>query len=750
MNSTKLSIPLIFLLLVALSAKSQKTIIHLQVFDRAQKPFPNLSIELREESNSAHISSLSDKLGACDFVIESGSAWKLWIDGFPYPQYLFERTDDISSETSVTITHDTAHLNRLSKQVFLRKRISFDTIVNTGVKRRPDKGFYLSIVTVRDKAQRAVPGIPISFIDVSKGKGYTSFSNANGQVLFYLPHSSNYDIDVADQCNAYTQDMHAEEDITAYKTVIYDPYKLKEIRKGDTITQTFPRSTDRHLSRAWFELKMTRTKGRIYNQPVYLNEIGSNTVYKAMTDSAGETIFLLPHGKKYMVHFRFQRDVDVVDLSMSRQDAFSYMQLKYDPEDRLVNRNIFIPREDQLVPVDFRKYYKPDSVSIEPEGWTILPKRFEIKKGTASSDLLLQLELHTQAQSVQKRKPLNLSFILDCSGSMAGYERIESLKEGLLRLIPLLDRKDRISVVRFSDNATLILPSQILGADTSLIKHLIARLDASGSTNMLPALEISYNQIMQHYDPAAMNMVVILSDGYDSNPVDTLLSVQKPFREKVYCTTIGVGQDYNQGLLDKLSTVSGTAYNFHAEGRSLSETMPMAVMSFLQPLAKNIIVEVSYGAGWQYSGLYGADSVIVSKGKVRFKIPFIYAGLQMPFLIHFSGKGAPNSIRYSVVATPGQESVDSFDKPFEPLAEASRKMLLIAMTQRQIRIMAQQYELGRKKEAAAALQKALQTFKLLNIPEDDPDAKTLKHQLKQYQEAMRNAEIIKKLEAEDI
>lgn len=731
-------------------AWAQETLVHIDLLDKRQKPFTNVPVELREESSADRINAITNNLGTCDFKITTGSAWKLWIDGFPYPQYFFERNDDVTSETSVTITHDTAHLNRLRRQVFLRKNIRFETIVNTGVKRRPEKGFYLSIINVKDKLQKPVAGIPISFVDVTKGKGYTSVSNLQGQALFYLPHSSNYDIDVADQWNAYTQDINNEEDITAYKTVIYDPYPMKETKKGDTITQVFSRSSDRHLSRAWFELKMTRTKGRIHKQPVYLNEIGGNIVYKALTDSAGEVVFLLPHGKKYMVHFRFQRDVDVVDLSMSRQDAFAYMQLKYDPEDKLINKNIFIPRPDQLIPIDFRSFYRPENVEINSRGWDIFSKKFEIKKKEGVSDLLVQLELRTEQFSNKKRKPLNLSFVLDASGSMAGYERIESLKEGLSRLIRLLDQNDRISLVRFSDNAQLILPSRIIGNDTAFIQKMIARLEADGSTNMLPALKISYDQILQYYNSGAINMNVILSDGYDSNPVDTLLAIQKPFREKVFCTTVGVGQDYNQGLLDKLATVSGTAYNFHAEGQSLIETMPSAVMNFLDPLDKNVVVELRYGAGWKLQGLYGVEPITESPGLVRFVIPYVYAGLQMPFLLHFTGNGDPSSVRYIIKNAEKTFPISSDKSELLSIPAQSRKMLLIAATQKQLKTMALLYEKGKKVEAASSLKRALEIIRMLDLPEGDPDVKRIVEQIKQYQDALRNVELLKRIEAEDV
>ncbi len=729
---------------------TQQTLLHLELLDKHQKPFVRLPIELREESGAGRLYGQSDDKGSCDFTITTGLAWKLWIDGYPYPHYFFERSDDVSGETSVTITHDTAHLNRLRRQVFQRKGIRFDTVVNTGIKQRPEKGFYLSIVTVKNKAQKPVSGIPISFIDVKKGRGYTSFSNIQGQVLLYLPHTSSYDIDVADQLNAYTQEIQNEEDITAYKTVIYDPYPMKEVLLHDTITQVFPRSTDRHLSRAWFELKMTRVKGRIYKQPVYLNEIGGNIVYKALTDSVGEAVFLLPHGKKYMVHFRFQRDVDVVDLTMSRQDAFAFMQLKYDPVDKLINKNIFIPHPDAFIPLDFRSFYRPDHWLPDHYSWGLFSRKMEIKKMDAGSDVLLQLELRTEKLSAINRKPLNLCFVLDASGSMAGYERIESLKAGLSRLIRLLDKNDRISIVRFSDQAQLMLPSHLLGSDTALIHRMVAQLEADGSTNLLPALQIGYGQIMQQYDPAALNMMIILSDGYDSNPVDTLLAMQKPYRDKIFCTTIGVGQDYNQGLLDQLASVKGASYNFHAEGQSLIETIPSAVLSFLHPLEKNVIVEVRYGAGWRLQGAYGADSIVESPGMVRFIVPFIYAGLQMPFLIHLSGKGDPAAIQYIIKNARSSLPYRSDEKGLLPIPGDARKMLLIAATQKQLKTMCQLYENGKKREAALCLKKATDIINMLNVSEGDAEINEIKAQIKQYLEALRNMELIKRIEAEDV
>lgn len=729
---------------------SQQTLVQIDVLNRQQKPLQHARIELREESGSEQLHAITDRSGSCSFTITSGSIWKLWIDGFYYKQYSFERTDDVMSETSVSITHDTAHINRLKQQSFSRKGIRMDTLKFTHAAVAPRKGYYISVVRVRDKNNTPVPGIPISFVDRSRGTGVTAFSDRQGQLTLQLPHSTNYDIDVADQLNAYTQDMDAEENITAYKTVLYDPYPLKEVKRKDTVSQVFPSNQERHLSRAWFELTMNRTKGRIYRQPVYLNEIGANTVYEGYTDSSGKVIFLLPHGKKYLVHFRFQRDVDVVDLSDSRQDAYAFLQLKYDPEDKLVNRNLYIPKTEALIPIDFKKYLPHEIMPADDRGWTISAKQFRVSKLEGKTDQLVQLELRTVSSSSIIRPPLNIALLLDVSGSMAGYERIESLKSGLAKLIRILDKKDRISIIQYSEKANLLLPSRVIGSDTALIQQLIVQLEAGGSTNMLPALQIGYEQIMTFYSAEALNIAVILSDGYDGNPIDSLLKVQRPYRDKIFCTTVGVGMDYNQGLLDKLATFVGGDYNFHSEGAGLTDIIPQAVQRFLNPLEKNVIVEVEYGKGWNLIALHGAQPSEKMPGRARFRVPYIYAGMESPFLLHFSGNGDPNSIRYSWKVDGKPLARESSDIPLFPLPESSRKMLFVAGAQQYILAMAGLFEQGRNKEASLALEKAFDLLRQLQPDTSDPDIKKLISDLEHYREAFRNLEILKKIRAEDV
>src|SRR5215208_6459110 len=63
------------------------------------------------------------------------------------------------------------------------------------------------------------------------------------------------------------------------------------------------------------------------------------------------------------------------------------------------------------------------------------------------------------------RAALNLALVLDRSGSMQG-DKLRYVQQAACHILDMLDERDRIAVVAYDDQVTLLAPGQLISAHT--------------------------------------------------------------------------------------------------------------------------------------------------------------------------------------------------------------------------------------------------------------------------------------------
>jgi Ca-activated chloride channel homolog len=169
--------------------------------------------------------------------------------------------------------------------------------------------------------------------------------------------------------------------------------------------------------------------------------------------------------------------------------------------------------------------------------------------------------------------PRDLVFVLDRSGSMAGWKMVAA-RRAVSRMVDSLTERDRFAVLAF-DNLVEAPPE--LGSGLSpagdharfLAAEFVFRLEARGGTEMAAPLSRALDLLAgpapgEAADPAPRDpaprdrVLVLVTDGQVGNE-DQLLRLLAPRLGQVRVYTVGVDTTVNEGFLKRLAGLGGGA-----------------------------------------------------------------------------------------------------------------------------------------------------------------------------------------------
>jgi len=217
---------------------------------------------------------------------------------------------------------------------------------------------------------------------------------------------------------------------------------------------------------------------------------------------------------------------------------------------------------------------------------------------------LLRIGLKGREIAVRDRKPAQLTFVIDVSGSMEREDRLELVKRALGLLVDELRDGDRVGIVVYGSQGRVLLEPAAVGGrggDTGRRRILesIEQLRPEGSTNAEDGLRLGYEMARRGYRPGAINRIVLCSDGVANvgrtGPESILARVRTEADHGIQLTTIGFGMgNYNDVLMEQLAD-RGDGNHYYVD--RIEEARRVFVENLtgtLQTIAKDAKVQVEF------------------------------------------------------------------------------------------------------------------------------------------------------------
>ena len=230
-----------------------------------------------------------------------------------------------------------------------------------------------------------------------------------------------------------------------------------------------------------------------------------------------------------------------------------------------------------------RSGHKLDPASVRAEEWI---NAFDYQYGLPSNDDSFSIKTDVirhpldsgkylariafQAPELRDDAPLNVTLVLDASGSMQEGNRVAIARAAAESIRRSLSPQDRIGVVQFSGGVVHHLTVDHNPPDSDSVRRSIDGLRPRGSTNVQAGMVLGVQMAdrARRQRPDAHNYIILMSDGVANvdatNPFAILESAyDRNIRNPLRIITIGVGiQNYNDYLLEQLAQHGNGWYRY--------------------------------------------------------------------------------------------------------------------------------------------------------------------------------------------
>lgn len=218
-------------------------------------------------------------------------------------------------------------------------------------------------------------------------------------------------------------------------------------------------------------------------------------------------------------------------------------------------------RTSEIRPHELLNYFSFDTAEPAPG------RVFSVLGGAEQDGDTLTVSLAVKG-TTPEREPLDLTLLVDRSCSMSAEGRMDYTRRGLQLMTGQLQPGDRVDLVLFDSSVCTPVQNYVVGRDDpAVLSDALARIRPNSGTNLDAGLQAAY-QIQTARDQADVHgrnrRVLLITDALlnEGRVQESLVAqVGKNLEESdIRLSGVGVGRDFNDTMLDKLTENGKGAY----------------------------------------------------------------------------------------------------------------------------------------------------------------------------------------------
>ncbi len=237
------------------------------------------------------------------------------------------------------------------------------------------------------------------------------------------------------------------------------------------------------------------------------------------------------------------------------------------------------------------------------------------------------------------RTPMNISIVIDRSGSMGEKNKLEYVKKAVDYLIDEASGDDYVSVVTYDDYVDVLQRSMVI-KDKYELREKIRSLQPGGFTNLSEGMFEGYDQVNRSYMRGYVNKVFLLSDGIANRGITDRYKLANLVKEKnrkdgVTISTFGVGNEFNENLMTDIAEYGRGNYYYIKNSSDIPEIFATELRSMRNLVGQGTKVKVKYpGENLRVSKVFGYPYEIEGD-EVTIDFKDFFSGQKKSVLIKF-------------------------------------------------------------------------------------------------------------------
>ncbi len=389
---------------------------------------------------------------------------------------------------------------------------------------------------------------------------------------------------------------------------------------------------------------------------------------------------------------------------------------------------------------------------MNPTQITLIPLRDAVGADQKTVlDLVIRLTPPELQRTEHPRPSLNIGFVIDRSGSMAERNKITYARQAVCYAIEQLLPSDRLSVTIFDDQVQTLIPSTLVNNKASFIR-LVKQVQPGNTTALHQGWVQGGIQVCQDLS-AELNRIIVLSDGLanvgETNPDVIASDVQGLAQRGASTSTMGLGDDYNEDLLESMARSGDGNYYYISSAEQLPNIFERELQGLMATIGRNVSLQIQpHGTVVVADVLNDLEQDAQGRLKLRnltFGNPIdIAVRLQVPSMGHpqascdictvqvmwVDAEQQPQSLT-ATLRLPAVTKAELESIPFNPeVRQVTALMMAARAKQEAIRLV----DCGQVAGASQLLQTTRQEILDFNLPMSIPEAAALEDLDQQLQE----------------